>query len=157
MLGLGSLALFLALKRTKLPHLTPILDEQGVAVDFELDTNVSHSDLLKDAKLPLLLSFVQFTPETAFALDPSLQEQSLAYSHIVVAMDEDQKLCGVRKMEGGGFTPTFLSNVLTTSSEVSSPIFSSLYDHLKQREEEENAQDKATFDSLPLQTLGFLL
>ena len=86
-----------------------------------------------------------------------MQEQSLAYSHIVVAMDEEQKLCGVRKMEGGGFTPTVLSSVLNMSAEVSTPMFASLYEHLQQREEEEKAQDEDTFDSLPLQTLGFLL
>ena len=57
--GVCSQALFLALNRTRLPVVTPLLSESGEAVDFELDPDVSHSSLLNVPFVPLALSFVQ--------------------------------------------------------------------------------------------------
>ncbi|XP_053564409.1 exosome complex component RRP43 [Bombina bombina] len=110
-------ALVAALKNVQLPSVK-INEDTGLAT-----VDLAKKNPLKILKHPIATSFAVFD-DTYILVDPTGEEESLATGLLTIVMDEDERLCSIRKPGGSALSAEILqqciSRAITRHKEVKS-------------------------------------
>ena len=132
-----SMAIYSALKCTKIPKIELLTGPSGIAEDFEVIGDiVSAIDFPTDC-VPICTTFAKVG--NVFVIDASMSEHACASIAMTIAVDRHGKCCGMFKLHGGGtMTEQEIIAIFSDSKDFTPTIFKVIDTHMELLQIENN-------------------
>ena len=124
-----SMAIYSALKTTKIPRVELVLGPSGQAVDFEVVGSTASALAFPAEDVPICATFAKLG--STLVVDASSSEHACASAALTAAVSRRGQCCGLFKLRGGGsFTEGELSTVFHDAQVFIPSLFSAIDAHI---------------------------
>lgn len=148
-----SWAVYTALQSTFLPSVEIYKGESGQYEDFEVNSDITHSNVLFSypSPVPITITLSKISEDTSFLVDVTSDESSCVISSLTIAISNDQKCHLIRKYSGNFLSIQETTQAIHYVKEVVSSIYTQLHEHKLDTDNEDKL-----YPDIPPMRLGLL-